>query len=348
MHKLRLDKNEHTYGLPQEFVSQALKGLTPEFLASYPEVRLLYAKLASTYGLSEGNLMLTSGSDSAIKAFYEAFVSQGDEVVLLSPTYGMFHVYAQLFGAKVVNISYAPDLSLDPEAILKAIHPGVSMVALANPNSPTGTAIEETALLKVIQKAQNQGVPILLDEAYYPFCRETVLPHINEYDHLAVTRTFSKAFGIASLRLGFMAGHETLIDLMMKARPMYEVNGVAAHFGCYLLDHMEVVDAYVRDVEEGKRYLTEQLEPLGFKPYPTHANFMLIGITDPELRQGIAEHLQTQGVLLVGGMPPPLNGCIRLTLGPKKQMAVVVSRMREFMEGETNEHVRRLSSHRRR
>lgn len=331
--KLRLDKNEHTYGLPPAFVSKALEGLTPELLASYPEVRPLYAKLAQTYAISERNLMLASGSDAAIKAFYEAFVSEGDEVVLLDPSYAMFHVYAKLSGAKVVDISYGPGLRLDAEAVLAAIHPGVSMVAIANPNSPTGTIIEQPLLLEIVQKAQHAGVPILIDEAYHPFCPETVLPHIGDYDHLAVTRTFSKAFGIASLRLGFMAAHETLIDVMMKARPMYEINGVAAHFGCYLLDHMDVVEAYVREVEQGKQYLIGQMEDLGFEPYPTHANFMLIPIPDAELRDGIGSYLHAQGILMTSSLVPPLEACIRISLGPKRQMAVVATHIREFMEG---------------
>ena len=321
------------YAIAEAFVREALEGLTPELLASYPEVRPLYAKLAQTYAVSERNLMLASGSDAAIKAFYEAFVREGDEVVLLDPSYAMFHVYAKLFGAKVVDISYGPGLSLDAEAVLGAIPPGVSMVAIANPNSPTGTIIEQPMLLEIVQKAQDAGVPILIDEAYHPFCPETVLPYIADYDHLAVTRTFSKAFGIASLRLGFMAAHETLIDLLMKARPMYEINGVAAHFGCYLLDHMDVVEAYVREVEEGKQYLIKQMEDLGFEPYPTHANFMLIPVPDAELRERIGKHLHAQGVLMTSKLVPPLEDCIRISLGPKRQMAVVATHMRDFMEG---------------
>ncbi len=286
--KLRLDKNEHTVGLPEEIVQDALSGLTPEVLATYPEVRPLYEKLAKTLGVSEGNLMLAAGSDAGIKSLYEMFVSEGDQVVLLSPTYAMYSVYSKMFGAEVVGFGYGRDLSLDTDALLSAIGPRVSLVAIANPNSPTGTVIEQETLLKIVGKARDAGAVVLIDEAYHPFYPRTIMPYIREYDNLVVTRTFSKAYGVASLRLGYIAGSESMIDLLMKIQPMYEVNGVAVHFGCYILDHLDVVDRYVRQVEEGKHYLEAEMEALGFYTYPTYANFMLIRVEDERLREVVS------------------------------------------------------------
>jgi histidinol-phosphate aminotransferase len=321
--QVRLEKNEHTVGLPEELVREALRTLTPEFLASYPEVRPLYAKLAEFHGLEEANFMLASGSDAAIKATYEMFVSPGDEVVLLNPTYAMFHVYAKMFGAKVTDIPYGADLALDTDAILAAIHPDVRMLAIPNPNSPTGTIIEPATLLRIIETANDAGVVTLIDEAYHPFYAGTVLPLVDRYDHLAVTRTFSKAYGLASLRLGYMAGGAKLIDLMMKIRPMYEINAVAAHFGAFILDHMDAVDAYVEQVDAGKAVLDREMRELGFEPYETHANFMLIRIDDDGLRGRIAASVADEGILIAGRMGPPMERCIRITLGPPEQMRAV-------------------------
>jgi histidinol-phosphate aminotransferase len=329
--KLRLDKNEHTAGLPQEIVADALKGLTSESLAVYPEVRPLYKKLADSLGVAESNLMLSAGSDPAIKSLYELFVGEGDRVVLPKPTYAMFHVYAGMFGATAVNIEYGPDLTLDQDALLDAIGPDVQLVAIANPNSPTGTVMDEAFLLKVIEKAGGAGVVALIDEAYYPFHPKTMLPYIRDYDNLVVTRTFSKAYGLASLRLGYVAGGEKMIDLLMKVRPMYEVTGLAVHFGCYILDHLDVVEEYVRQVDEGKRYLAAEMEALCFRTHPTHANFMHVRIEDESLRNAITQGLAERDILITGRQGPPLEDCIRISLGPVEQMRAVVRGIREIV-----------------
>ena len=328
--KLRLDKNEHVAGLPEELVQDALRGLTAESIATYPEVRPLYTKLAESLGVSENNLMLAAGSDPAIKSVYELFVADGDRVVLPKPTYAMFHVYAQMFGAEAVSFEYGRDLTLDQGALLHAISPDVQMVAIANPNSPTGTVMDEGFLLEVIKKANSAGVVALIDEAYYPFYPRTLLPHVRDYDNLVVTRTFSKAYGLAGLRLGYVAGSESMIDLLMKVRPMYEVTGLAVHFGCYILDHLDVVEEYVRQVDEGKRYLATEMEALGFRTHPTHANFMHVRIEADPLRNAIAQGLAGRDILITGRQGPPLEDCIRISLGPVEQMKRVVRGIREI------------------
>ena len=328
---LRLDKNEHVVGLPDEFFRDALKGLTPESIATYPEVRPLYSKLAESLSVSEGNLMLAAGSDPAIKSLYELFVGEGDRVVLPKPTYAMFLVYAQMFGATAVNVAYGADLSIDRRALLDAIGPDVQMVAIANPNSPTGTVLDEEFLLEVVEKARDAGVVALIDEAYYPFYSRTMLPHIRHYDNLVVSRTFSKAYGLAGLRLGYVAASESMIDLLMKVRPMYEVTGVAVHFGCYVLDHIDEIEAYVERVQEGKGYLASEMTALGFGTHPTNANFMHVRIEDESVRSAITRGLGDRDVLITGSQGPPLEDCIRITLGPREQMETVVQGIREVM-----------------
>ena len=329
--KLRLDKNENVAGLPEELIQDALSTLTAESIAIYPEVQPLYNKLAESLGVGVGNLMLAAGSDPAIKSLYELFVGEGDTVVLPKPTYAMFHVYAGMFGAEAVNIQYGADLSLDQDAILDAISPDVQMVAIANPNSPTGTIVDEGFLRRVVEKAQSAGVVALIDEAYYPFYSGTMLPYVNEYDNMVVTRTFSKAYGLAGLRLGYVAGSEGLIDLLKKVRPMYEVTGLAVHFGCYILDHMDAVDTYVKQVDEGKRYLAGEMANLGFETHPTHANFMHVRIPDEALRATITEGLAAQDILITGSQGPPLQDSIRISLGPVGQMRTVAAGIAEIV-----------------
>jgi len=215
--RVRLDKNEHTEGLPPDVVRAILSDIGPDRLATYPELDVFYAKLAAHLGVAPGQVLVTAGSDAGIKAMYEVFVAPGDEVLLLQPTYAMFHVYAGLFEAKMVAAPYADDLSLDLDALLALIHSRVSLVAIANPNSPTATTIAPAALRTIVEKAAACDTVVLMDEAYFPFHDETMIGEIRRYPNLAVTRTFSKAYGLAALRIGYAVGPAPVLNAARSA-----------------------------------------------------------------------------------------------------------------------------------
>ena len=329
--KLRLDKNENVLGLSDELFQEIVAGITPEMISAYPEVEAFYQELAQSLGVSPENLMLSSGSDPAIKAFFEVFVSPGDEVVLLQPTYAMYGVYAQMFEAAQRQVPFGPDLSLDLDRLIGSVAEKTRLVAIANPNAPTGTILEEPVLLEIIAKAGRFGAAVLIDEAYHPFYSKTMLSHIREHDNLAVIRTMSKAFGLAGLRLGYAVAQPALIELLMKVRPMYEVNALAAHFGRHLLAHPEVIEDYVAQVEAGKARLLKDLAVLGLESHPTWANFILIKMEKAELRREARLRFAEAGILVAGELAPPLEGCLRLTLGPPPQMRLVAALLSEVM-----------------
>ena len=329
--KLRLDKNEHITGLPEQLVHDALSNVNPETISSYPEVRPLYQKLAKSLKISEDNLMLSAGSDPAIKSLYELFVKEGDHVILQKPTYAMFHVYAEMFGAISINIEYDSKLNFDTDLLLNKISDEVQMIAIANPNSPTGCVIEEKLLEQIIKKAANSGVVVLIDEAYYPFYEKTMISYINNYENLVISRTFSKAYGLAGLRLGYLAGNKKLIQLVMKVRPMYEITGVAAHFGCYILDHENLVQDYVEQTKEGKNYLVQEFKKLGYESYPTEANFIQIKIPDRKLRTLIQSELLKHDILISNNQASPIENCIRLSIGPVKEMIKVIKEIKKVI-----------------
>jgi len=329
--KLRLDRNENVTGLPAEFFKKIVAGITPEMISAYPEVEAFYQELAQNLGLRPENLMLASGSDPAIKAFFELFVSPGDEVVLLQPTYAMYGVYAQMFEATLRQVPFGPDLSLDLELLISSVSEKTRLVAIANPNSPTGTILEEPVLLEIIAQAGRFGAAVMIDEAYYPFYSKTMLPHIREHENLAVIRTMSKAFGLAGLRLGYAVAQPALIELLMKVRPMYEVNALAVHFGRHLLARPQVSEDYVTQVEAGKAQLLKDLAALGLESHPTWANFILIKMEAAELRREARQRLAEADILVAGELAPPLEGCLRLTLGPPPQMRLVAALLAEVM-----------------
>jgi len=329
---IRLDKNERIVGFKARDFENLLNTLNPDLLASYPELDSLCEKIAAWVKIRPGNLMLSNGSDGAIKSVFEVFVRRNDDVVCLDPSYAMYTVYAKIFSARYVAVHYDNNLELSAQKIFRHVTPKTRLVILANPNSPTGTIIPHQDLLRFIERMARRDVLVLVDEAYYPFYPNTVLPYIDQYKNLMVTRTFSKACGLACLRLGFVAANETLIGYLKKVRPMYETNGVAAAFASYIIDHRSLIEGYVNDTLAGRDFLTNGLKEMGFKTFKSYANFVVARVGSSDKADDIADHMAKKNILIKGSYRgTPLEDCIRITVGPIPIMSKVLDALAEIV-----------------
>jgi len=318
---LRLDKNENIIPLPLKILSEFKKALTADFISAYPEPGTLYKKLARHVGCKLENLYLSSGSDGAIKSVFEAFVEIDDKVLLLGPTYAMFYVYVKMFQAESVEVKYAADLSLPVEKILSQIESAQpKLICIANPNSPTGTVMKPEDLRQVMALARQKNAVILIDEAYYLFYPETCAGLINEYSNLVVTRTFSKAFGIASARFGFAVGSREMIECLQKTRPMYETNAYAVKFAGIMLEYTDVVKKNIREALKGKRFLERELKNMGLSYFKSYANFVLIDVGSKDKAIATEKALKQKKILAKGGFGFPLERCLRINIGSVGQM----------------------------
>jgi histidinol-phosphate aminotransferase len=208
------------------------------------------------------------------------------------------------------------------------------MVLLADPNQPTGTKLPRDVLRDVLERAGDCGALVVVDEAYFPFSRATVLPWLTHQPHLVVTRTFSKAWGLAGLRVGFVAAHPEVISNLYKVRSAYDVNAVAAMCVRTMLAHPEVADEFVAEVDAGRRMLSERARSLGLEPIPGETNFQLLrcaGRIDPA---ELVESLRERRYLVKGPFSAPcLVDCIRVTLGPPSLMAEFSDVLEEVLDG---------------
>ena len=331
--KLRLDKNEHITGLPEQLVHDALSNVNPETISSYPEVRPLYQKLAKSLKISEENLMLSAGSDPAIKSLYELFVKEGDNVILQKPTYAMFHVYAEMFGAMSINIEYDSKLNFDTDLLLNKISDEVQMIAIANPNSPTGTVIEENLLEDIIKKAAKSGGGVLIDEAYYPFYEETMISYINHYENLVISRTFSKAYSLAGLRLGWGYASNFLINMIKKLRPPFNLPPGAIAAGIAALNDESHLQKVVSHNSSIKSWFVDELNNLGFKAYNTQANFVFIIIPENKNQTAslINDHLLSKGIAVRYLLSYGIENALRITLGTKEELNKTIEMLKEFI-----------------
>ncbi|UCD55137.1 MAG: histidinol-phosphate aminotransferase family protein, partial [Candidatus Omnitrophota bacterium] len=287
-------------------------------------------------GYSEDNIYITAGSDAGIKSVFEVFVEKEDSVALLDPTYAMFYVYTRMFQANLLKINYKKDLSLLAEDVMRTISEySPKLLCIANPNSPTGTVLPPKDIEKILDSALKRNTVVLIDEAYYPFYPVSSVELISGYPNLVITRTFSKAMGLASARLGFVIGQSRIIEYLHKVRPMYETNAFAVKFAELIMENYHLVEKGLDEVKRAKAYLEKELADLKVPYFKSYANFILIDVGSPETGIRIREGLSKKKILIKAAFNNPvLENCIRVTVGNIEQMKYFVKNFRAFFERE--------------
>ncbi len=325
--KLRLDFNENTVGCSPR-VLRALKRLTTrERLAIYPEYGAAREKLAAFFGVAAGELIFTNGTDEAIQVVINTYVDDGAPVLLLQPSYAMYRFYAELAGAGVREITYrTTDLAFPLEELLDAITPEIRAVLIANPNNPTGTAVDVAGIRRILEKAEHAAV--LIDEAYFEFCGTTALPLVREFPNLFVSRTFSKVYGMAAMRLGCLFSQAENIPWLHKGQSPYSVNALAVLCACEAVEDREYIDRYVAEALESRRLLCKALDRLRVPYFPSAGNFVLARFGERSIE--IRDRLREKGVL-VRDRSYEIAGCVRITVGKKAQLRRLLAALKEVL-----------------
>jgi histidinol-phosphate aminotransferase len=315
---LRLDMNENPEGLPQEFFSRVIQKITPEMLAMYPEPGKLTQVIADRLAIKNDNILITNGSDEAIKSIFEVFSKEGSKFVSVHPTFEMYMVYAKMFNMKIETVNYESGFTVDANEIVQAIDEETSIVALLNPNNPIGTVYKEEEVKRVIEKAKEVDAIVIIDEAYHYFHNKTFIDLIKTYDNVIVTRTFSKLCSIAGLRIGYAVGSARIIGYLEKIRQTFNVNTVSLLFAQEILEEDGLIEKLV-DIElEGRKYIINKLEESGRDIYAQNGNYVFIKCkTD---KQKVIEKLLEKKILVRGYSVPILNDYIRISTGSKQAM----------------------------
>jgi histidinol-phosphate aminotransferase len=314
--KIRLDFNENTVGCPPEVVRALRRALNAEMLTRYPEYDAARKTLAKYFGVAPEEMLLTNGTDDAIKMICDTFVDPGEVLLVPAPTFPVYEFFQNVAGGRIVRVRYDEDFRLPMDKFTAALRRRTRWVALANPNNPTGTQIPKSALKAILAAAP--GTLVLVDEAYFDFSGETVLPWIREYRNLVVTRTFSKAFGLAALRMGCMFANPELAEALHRAQNPFAVNALAVMCACVAIRHEDYVRGYVAEVKANRAELCRWLDSCEIPYVPSSANFVLtrVGERAPE----IARRLRSEGILVRDwSYDPHLRGYLRFTIGTAAQ-----------------------------
>lgn len=327
LRKLRLDFNENTVGC-SPLVRRAVARISAQEFAMYPEYQAPARTLAKHFHVRTDQLLLTNGADDALRVIFDAFVDPGNIVMLAEPTFGMYRFYATLAGARIIAIRYDALMRFPLGDILAALRRRPRVLFLANPNNPTATLLGAPVLRKIIAGAPKTLV--VVDEAYNEFSGGSVLPWIKRYRNLAVVRTFSKAAGLAGLRLGCLFAHRDVMNAMLRVASPYPVNAAVLAAAMAVVRDSSSIRKYVREVSQARVQFEEGLAQLGIRTFPSVANFLIADLGSRGSR--ILRQLERQGILLRDrsedfGRP----GYVRITIGTRAQMRRVLIALRRVL-----------------
>jgi len=327
---LRLDFNENTLSCSPRVAAKLLE-ISGDKLTIYPERQPIEALVAEHLGLPKQQVLLTNGVDEAIHLVCETYLEPGDEVLIVVPTFSMYEIYALSTGAKVITIQAEPEeeFRVPIDKVLAAIGPQTRLIALATPNNPTGGVVSTNDIIRILEAGPQAA--ILIDEAYFHFHGETVLGEITRYLNLFVARTFSKAYGLAGLRVGILAGSAEQMKMVRKVSSPYNVNEVALLCLPEALADQEFVADYVAQITQGRARLEKELSRLGIRFWQSQANFVLTKIGDKRVE--FVQAMRRRGILVRDrNSDPGCAGCVRITIGTEEQMDRLLAALHETLE----------------
>jgi histidinol-phosphate aminotransferase len=305
---LRLDFNENTFA-PSPRVVAKLKSLTAEGLTVYPEREHAEQEVAAHFGLQTEEVLLTNGVDEAIHLLACAFLEADDEVLLVTPSFFMYDVSCSMMTQNLVRVQADDSFAFPMERFMAAITPRTKLILIATPNNPTGQIVSRSQMLEICAAAP-QAV-VFADEAYFHFHGETTLGDVPAVQNLIVGRTFSKAYGLANLRLGMIAG--SALAALPEA-----------------LADEEYLAWYVAQVHAGRERVFAALKELGVRTWPSAANFVLMDI-GPKHKELVAA-MRARGVLLRDrSADPGCDGYVRITMGVEEQMTRGIAALQESL-----------------
>ncbi len=313
---LRLHQNENTGGCSPR-VLEALRGLRPEQIGFYPPYAAAVAACARHFGVPEEQVALTNGLDEGIMALAVTRLRPRDgvvpEAIVPEPAFEIYRFDTAVADGRLVQVMPRPDFAFPLDEVLAAITPATRVVFITNPNNPTGVAVPLEAIRTVARSVPPEAV-VFVDEAYAEFAGTSFIPELDHFPNVIVGRTFSKAYGLAGLRIGALIGAPEQLDPVRHALPVYSVNIAAVVAVQAAIADTAHLAGYLRQVEESKRLLYAACERLGLRYWKSGANFVLVCAGDRT--DALVNGARARGVYVRDrSTEPGCEGCLRVVTG---------------------------------
>ena len=327
-----LSANESPANLPEDIRIEIRRRMKRLDFNRYPDplANELRDLIAATNGLERGNVLVGNGGDELLFNTALAFGGPGKKMLNCPPTFSVYEANAFLTGTEVVNIPRQPDFHLDEMGILTRVAEGdIDFVVLTSPNNPTGQLVSETFIRHLLGATD---ALVLVDEAYGEFSRTTCRPLLGQHKNLLILRTFSKAFSCAGVRLGYLLGHEEVIDEYLKVRQPYSVDAISQLVGCTVFEHRQMFSPAIMGIISQRERVMEALRQIpGIRVYPSDANFILVRVDNAG---EVWQQLYDRGILVRDfSKAPMLENCLRFTVGAPQENDALLEALRDILGG---------------
>ena len=335
-HRVKLDQNESPYDLPDDLKTRVLERLSDVVFNRYPDMQAdaLKAKLAAYHGWSADELVMSGGSNILIQSLVTA-AGLGQDVLTVSPTFAVYQMQAELLDARFTAVPLESDFSLSMEAFKEKLATGKGVFFLAIPAAPTGNLFPEDEILELIEAARENWL-VVLDEAYYQFSGTDFSGLTEKYPHVVVLRTFSKAFGLGGVRLGYARMNPELAVHIQKTVMPFSISALQLCVGEVVLESPEFVEARVAEaLQERERMFTAMQAMSGIDVYPSHTNFFLFKVADPA---SFYDALLAEGVL-IRRQDHLLDGCLRVSIGKPEENSAFLDAAQRITQEKVVAHV---------
>ncbi|BBG24012.1 histidinol-phosphate transaminase [Sulfuracidifex tepidarius] len=319
---IRLHLNESPYRPPDVVLEEASKAMVNCNRYQHPELVQNFRELVSEYNHVDFNMVYPSpGADGSLRSIFYNFLSPGSKIVINNPSYSMYKVYSSVMGLKVTNIALRPEGEwwVEGEELTKE-STDAEMVIIDNPNNPTGSPLLDKS--KVKELAETTKGFVLIDEAYFEFYGSTVSDLVNEYPNLMIVRTLSKAFSMASFRVGYTIAHEDVVKALLKSSTPFDIALPSIVAGIKAMENRWYVNDVVKQVKENREVLLKGLRNLGLRVYNSVTNFLLVD-TDKDLWTPLWNH----GIAI-----RRLGKYYRISVGTREEVNLLLKVLGDFLE----------------
>ncbi|MBM3237190.1 histidinol-phosphate transaminase [Candidatus Poribacteria bacterium] len=318
-YRIKMDANENPFDLPKEIKEILASELLKHSFNRYPDptAKELRAKLSEQLRVNIEQIVMGNGSDELISYLITAFGRDDARVVFPAPTFSMYEILAKVAGVEVRSASLTEDFDISVDKLIAELKSGgTNLVFFSYPNNPTGNCFDRQGIIDFLER---DDTIVIVDEAYYEFSGKTFLPILNQYPNLVILRTFSKAYGLAGLRVGYMIAHPDIISEIHKVRLPYNLNSFSQKVALKLLEHSHQAAAQISVILKEHERIFQSLAQLDhIHPFPTDANFVLF--RTEEDADSLFEHLLTRGILIRNlNRPGLLRNCLRVTVGTPEE-----------------------------
>ncbi len=329
---LRLDRNEKVDNWEPNLIENILKTYPECFHSTYPEITSLYKKLSNHLEVDEKQILISSGIDGAIKNLLEVVCDTNDNIAVFSPTYAMYQVYCDIFQLNLFPINYTKNYNINEDNLNDFLNNDPKILFIPNPNQPIESCLSLRDIEILAKKCLEKKCIIVLDEAYFLFGADSSIPLLRKFENLVVMRTFSKGFGMPSIRVGVTIANDSIMSIISKPRLAHELSSLSIIIAEYLIDNFEIVKKNCERVIESRKYVSLELNNLGLVTHGSNGNFLLISFDSSDTAEVVVNKLRDEKIYVKGPWKEPWSNSITISIGPKDMMKRFIDTLKVILD----------------